>query len=73
VGERLGKGEKLDAIVSSMQMVAEGVWNAQVVCSMAKEFGVEMPISEVVRRLCHEDLPASEAIGLLMNRPIKDE
>jgi len=73
VGERLGKGEKIDDIISSMQMVAEGVWNADVVCSMAREHGVEMPISDLVRRLCHEGFPAADAIGLLMNRPMKDE
>lgn len=31
VGERLGRGERLADIMGSMKMVAEGVWNAQVV------------------------------------------
>ena len=73
VGERLGRGEKLAAIIDSMQMVAEGVWNAKVVRGMAKELGVEMPITELVCRVCHEDFPAVEAIRLLMDRPMKDE
>lgn len=73
VGERLGKGERLADIVGSMKMVAEGVWNAQVVRAMASELNVEMPITEVVCRLCHEGLPAKEAISILMNRPMKGE
>ena len=73
VGERLGKGERLADIVGSMKMVAEGVWNAQVVRAMAGELKVEMPITETVCRLCHEGLPAKEAISILMNRPMKGE
>ena len=73
VGERLGRGEKIDAIIGSMQMVAEGVWNAHVVRNLAKSMGVEMPITEVVYRMCHEAMPVAEAIEMLMNRPLKDE
>ena len=73
VGERLGRGEKIDAIIGSMQMVAEGVWNAHVVRNLAKSMGVEMPITEVVYRMCHEDMPVAKAIEMLMNRPLKDE
>ena len=73
VGERLGKGERLADIVGSMRMVAEGVGNAKVVCGIAREHGVEMPITEIVCRICHEDFPAAEAISILMNRPMKDE
>jgi len=73
VGERIGRGERLADVVGSMKMVAEGVWNAKVVCDMAADLGVEMPITEVVCRLCHEDLPAEEAIRILMDRPMKDE
>ena len=73
VGERLGKGERLADIVGSMKMVAEGVWNAQVVRAMAGELNVEMPITETVCRLGHEGLPAKDAISILMNRPMKGE
>jgi len=73
VGERLGKGEKIADIIGSMQMVAEGVWNAKVVWGLAKSLGVEMPITELVYRICHEDMPARDAIGALMNRVAKPE
>ena len=73
VGERLGKGEKIAEITGSMQMVAEGVWNAYVVRNLAASLGVEMPITEVVYRVCYEDMPVGEAIEALMNRPMKSE
>ena len=56
-----------------MQMVAEGVWNAHVVRDQARELGVEMPITEVVYRVCHEDMPVADAIAALMNRPLREE
>ena len=73
VGERLGRGERIGDIVASMQMVAEGVWNAHVVRARARELGVDMPITEVVYRVCHEDMPVADAIAALMNRPLKEE
>ncbi|MGN0846236.1 MAG: NAD(P)H-dependent glycerol-3-phosphate dehydrogenase [Kiritimatiellia bacterium] len=73
VGERLGRGESVEAIVGSMQMVAEGVGNAQTVHEIARERGVEMPIAECVWRLCYDGYSVREAIGDLMNRPMKGE
>ena len=73
VGERLGKGDRMEDILSSMHMVAEGVWNAKTVWGFAREKGIDMPITELVYRLCHENFPAKDAIGLLMRRPMKSE
>ncbi len=73
VGERLGRGEKMADVLGSMQMVAEGVWNAKVIVGMARELGVEMPITELVCRLCYEDYPAQDAITTLMGRGLKGE
>ncbi len=73
VGERLGKGEKIDTILGSMQMVAEGVWNSKVIHELAQKLGVEMPICNLVYALCYEGFDAREAIGAMMNRELKSE
>ena len=73
VGERLGKGEKIGDILGSMQMVAEGVWNAKVVHEIAKKLGVEMPICELVYALCYEDFDAKKAVSAMMGRELKSE
>ena len=73
VGERLGRGEKIADILGSMQMVAEGVWNSKVVHEIAVRLGVEMPICELVYRLCHEDFDAREAVSAMMSRELKSE
>ncbi len=73
VGERLGKGEKIADILGSMQMVAEGVWNAKVVHEIAARLHVEMPICEMVYALCYESFDARDAVSAMMTRDLKSE
>ncbi len=73
VGERLGRGEGLDTIVSSMRMVAEGVKSSRAVLALAWQTGVEMPICEAVVKVVHEDLDPADLLVSLMAREPKPE
>lgn len=73
VGERLGRGESIEAILGSMKMVAEGVWNAKVIHTLAQKHGVEMPITDVVYGLCYERLAVRDAVHALLSRAFKAE
>ncbi|MEI6212350.1 MAG: NAD(P)H-dependent glycerol-3-phosphate dehydrogenase [bacterium] len=73
VGERLGRGETIDQILSGMQMVAEGVWNSRIVRSLAHECDIEMPITEQVHGFCYEKLDPQQALVTLMTRDSKPE
>lgn len=73
VGERLGQGEKIGDVLASMNMVAEGVGNSRTIAELAAERSVEMPIADIVRRICFEDYPVRDAIDALMSRTMKDE
>lgn len=73
VGERLGKGEKIGDILSSMQMVAEGVWNSKVVHDTAAKLGIEMPLSEMVYQACYGDFDVKDALARMMTRELKSE
>ena len=73
VGERLGRGERIADILGSMQMVAEGVWNAKVVHAIAERLHVDMPICESVYAVCHGGLDARVAAEAIMNRGLKPE
>ena len=73
VGERLGKGEKINDILGSMQMVAEGVWNSKVVHELAVKLGVEMPICDLVYAVCYEGFDARQAAESIMKRSLKSE
>jgi len=73
VGVRLGRGEPIDAIESSMQMVAEGVRASSLVVELAGEYGVEMPISEQVALVCQGHKSAADALTNLLSRKSKAE
>jgi glycerol-3-phosphate dehydrogenase (NAD(P)+) len=52
VGERIGRGESLEAVLRSMKMVAEGVWTAQALFGpQARAHGVAMPIAQEVHAI----------------------
>ena len=56
-----------------MNMVAEGVKSCPSVLDLARRYGVEMPITEQVVAVCHENHPASDALAELMQRRRKSE
>lgn len=73
VGLRIGRGEPLSQILSSMRMVAEGVHTAQVLHELAAGLGVELPLCEAVWRVLHLREPPQAQIDRLMLRPPKRE
>ena len=73
VGLRLGKGERLDDIVASLGMVAEGVKTAEAARSLAGRLHVSAPVTEAVCRILQDDATAADAVRELMDRPLKEE
>lgn len=73
VGERLGRGEKVDAILGGMKQVAEGVWNCAAACDLAHAAGVEVPIAEEVRAVIHDGKDPRAAVESLLARDLKPE
>jgi glycerol-3-phosphate dehydrogenase (NAD(P)+) len=73
VGEQLGKGRKLDDILSSMDSVAEGVPTTRSVRQLARRFNVEMPITEAVYEVLFEGKDVLHALSDLMSRDPKPE
>ncbi len=73
VGERLGKGESLQEIMDGMKQVAEGVWNAKAARDLAKEHGIEMPITEEVCQIVENGKNPRQALKDLMSRDPKAE
>lgn len=73
VGMELAKGRQLAEIVSSMQMVAEGIKTTAATVDLAKRYQVEMPISEQMFQMLHFGVAPREAIRRLMERELKGE
>jgi glycerol-3-phosphate dehydrogenase (NAD(P)+) len=73
VGCKIGQGLKLEAILSDMRTVAEGVKTTKSVYNMSRKMGVDMPITEQIYRMLYEDLDPKEALQILMSRDLKHE
>jgi glycerol-3-phosphate dehydrogenase (NAD(P)+) len=73
VGVELGKGRKIDEIMGSMRMVAEGVPTTAAARTLARRMGIEMPITEQMYAVLYEGRPARDAIRELMDRRLKGE
>ena len=74
VGIELGKGRKLPEILESLNgKVAEGVRSTTAALGLAARYGVEMPITEQMALILHQDKSPREAIRELMTRPGRTE
>lgn len=73
VGEKIGRGQKLDAILEEMNSVAEGVPTTRSVVLLARRHGVEMPIAESVHAVLFDGLDPIHALSKLMAREPKPE
>ncbi len=72
-GERLGRGEKLEAILAGTQSVVEGVATTKSLAQLARERKVDMPITAAVHGILFEGLSLRQAIAGLMGREQKAE
>jgi glycerol-3-phosphate dehydrogenase (NAD(P)+) len=73
-GERLGRGESLaQAEAANHGQVAEGVKSCTSVCELGERHGVELPIADAVRRVCHEGLSPAEMGKELISRAPRHE
>ncbi len=74
-GERLGKGEKLEQIVASTQMIAEGVKTAKSAWQLAQSRagGIDVPITREVYAILYEGKSPKHAVRDLMTREAKPE
>ena len=73
LGLELGRGRRLADILGERITVAEGVFTAQVVVELAREHGIDMPISESVHRIVSGVSDPDTEMNRLLARPLKDE
>jgi glycerol-3-phosphate dehydrogenase (NAD(P)+) len=73
VGEQIGKGRALQAILDEMQSVAEGVPTTLSLMQLAQKHNVEMPITREVHAILFEGKNVMFALADLMTRDPKPE
>lgn len=73
LGLRLAAGESLEGALRELGHVAEGATTALEVVRLARESGVDMPITEAVAQILNQEMPPREAVAALLARDLKDE
>ncbi len=73
LGVALGRGRRLDELLSSTREIAEGVKSCASVLQLAASHGVDMPITDRVAAVVHEGLSPCDMVSQLMTRSAKAE
>jgi len=73
LGAELGKGRALQEILAERNTVAEGVWTAAAVASLADTLKIDMPICQAINRVLHHGLDVHDMIEGLLARPFREE
>lgn len=73
VGLRLARGESLAHILETLGHTAEGVSTAREVRRLARQHGVDMPISEAVCQILHDGTAPLTAVKDLLSREPRAE
>lgn len=73
VGLALGQGQTLEQAIADIGQAVEGVKSAPEIYHLAREFGVEMPITEQVYRVLYEGVHPQQAVEALLQREQKPE
>lgn len=73
-GEQLGRGDSIEqAQQATYGQVAEGVKSCTSIRALAARHGLEMPITDGVHRVCHEDENPQDMAAELLGRAHKPE
>jgi glycerol-3-phosphate dehydrogenase (NAD(P)+) len=72
-GERIGRGEKVEAIIDSMVNVAEGYPTTRSAYQLARRLDIETPIIDEVYATLYGGKDIQQAVRDLMSRAIKQE
>jgi glycerol-3-phosphate dehydrogenase (NAD(P)+) len=72
-GQRVGQGEKPDAVLASMLGVVEGVPTCESVVRLARARGIDMPIAESLHGVLFEGRNPRSQLADLMARELKAE
>jgi glycerol-3-phosphate dehydrogenase (NAD(P)+) len=73
MGVRLGSGESLQDAQTAIAQAVEGVHTSRAALHLAREVGVELPVTEQVAAVLFEGVNPREAVARLMSRQERDE
>jgi len=72
-GILIGQGKTMQEAMDEVKMVVEGVYSAKAALLLAEKYNVDVPIIKTVNSVLFDNLPATDAVGKLMERDRKLE
>jgi glycerol-3-phosphate dehydrogenase (NAD(P)+) len=72
-GERIGRGEKPEAIAAATLAIAEGYPTARSAYQLARKHGIVTPVVDEVHAMLYENKDVRQAVRDLMTRDLKAE
>lgn len=73
IGQFVAEGGTMQGYTEKTHMVAEGTVACLSIAAMGEREGIDMPITNMVRRVLYEELDPNEAGAYLMGREARDE
>ncbi|MDD7913355.1 NAD(P)H-dependent glycerol-3-phosphate dehydrogenase [Polaribacter ponticola] len=73
VGFQIGQGKSLEQIIDEMNEVAEGVKTTKVVMELAKEYKIDMPITEEIYKVLYKGNSVNDAFKGLIQYEVGSE
>ena len=73
LGLALGRGQTIAEAVKEIGQVVESVDTVDEVMRLANRHGVELPISELVQRVLHQEITPAEGLKIILSREQKPE
>ncbi len=73
MGLALGRGQSIAEAKAEIGQVVEGIGTADEVMRLAQKYQVDMPITEHVWKVVHDELTITEALSSLMGRKLTSE
>ena len=63
VGEQVGKGRKIEEVISEMEMIAEGVTTVKEAVKLQEKLGVELPLIQGLYDVLFEGKDVEEVLS----------
>lgn len=71
-GVQIGEGRSVDDVIESSRLTCEAVKSCEPIVELARDNGVEMPVSELVVEMVHHGLPAYDMVAKFLASNVDD-
>ncbi|MBI3418814.1 MAG: NAD(P)-dependent glycerol-3-phosphate dehydrogenase [Proteobacteria bacterium] len=73
LGVAIGRGDKLDKILSQRHSVAEGVMTAGAALARAGKHNIDLPITQAIHDILHKGADITHTLDAMYARPLREE